>query len=193
MAKRNRTERIELGYAICDRYVEGIYTIESVCKSYGIPYRTFMCWASPSYDKFIELDKKQQKRVLKQGYVAEVAASYKKAKDNFRNENRRRLKEHAKIGLLRLVEGYEYEEVTTEIKMDKKGNATPVRIKKIKKYMPPNVMAVIFALKNTDPEIFSETYKAEHSGEVGVRNKFENMTDKELADFINETKRKLDL
>ncbi len=49
--------------------------------------------------------------------------------------------------LQKRMEGYEYEEVTTEIKEDKNGNKTK-HIKKVMKHIPPDVGATCFVLKN---------------------------------------------
>jgi hypothetical protein len=73
-------------------------------------------------------------------------------------------KSAARSGLLTLLRGKEYEEVTTEWvegKPDKDGVAKPKlkSQKKVKKFISPNPVSVIFALKNLDPEAFPELSK----------------------------------
>lgn len=53
--------------------------------------------------------------------------------------------------LLKSALGYEYEEVITEMYGDGKKH-----VKKVRKYMPPNVTAQIFWLKNRKPDKFRE-------------------------------------
>jgi len=44
--------------------------------------------------------------------------------------------------------GYEYEEITQEVRTDESGNIIDKHIKKIKKHVPPDTTALIFLLTN---------------------------------------------
>jgi len=62
--------------------------------------------------------------------------------------------------LLKRALGYEYEEVITEIYGDGKKH-----IKKVKRYIPPDVTAQIYWLKNRRPEKFRDKPAEEHKDE----------------------------
>jgi transposase-like protein len=66
--------------------------------------------------------------------------------------------------LLRRVLGYEYEE--TKIIATKDGKA--VRVEKIRKFVPPDVTAQIFWLKNRQPEKWRDASQHEHSGFIAT-------------------------
>lgn len=68
----------------------------------------------------------------------------------------------AKSGLMTLLKGKEYQEVTIERKVNKAtGEMEDTFEKVVTKQIMPNPSAVIFALKNLDPEHFNETIRAE--------------------------------
>lgn len=56
----------------------------------------------------------------------------------------------------KLLTGFVHEEEQSEYSVDSKGKARITKIKKTKKYFPPNVGAVIFALKVADPAMFNK-------------------------------------
>lgn len=57
----------------------------------------------------------------------------------------------------------EVEEVETEIWKDANGKITKQHIKKKKRIIPADTTAIIFALKNNDPERYQEKQVLEHS------------------------------
>ena len=63
-------------------------------------------------------------------------------------------KADAKASLKKLVTGYDYEEERVEF-VDN-GMGEPIAAKKIviKKHMPPNIQAIMFVLRNVEPENF---------------------------------------
>lgn len=68
----------------------------------------------------------------------------------------------AKSGLMTLLKGKEYNEVTVERKVNKMtGEMEDCFEKVVTKMVMPNPSAVIFALKNLDPEHFNDTIRAE--------------------------------
>ena len=129
--------------AICDRifdlYRDGKFTIESCCKENGIAIRTLHNWIAAD---------------------AEIAHEYKKAKDESGKMGREWLREKALDSLQKLIAGFwieepETETETTEIK-GKNGNVvqtiTRTKTRTKKRYIQPNPTAIIFTLKNRDPE-----------------------------------------
>lgn len=72
----------------------------------------------------------------------------------------------------------EVEEVQQEKWVDKNGNILKQHIKKVKKTIPADTTAIIFALKNTDPERWNDKHQVELSGDVN--NPFKGLTEEEL-------------
>lgn len=98
----------------------------------------------------------------------EFSELLKKADNEFIEE---KLKTSARKGLKTLLEGKEWEEVSKEFK---DVNGTPKKIKetRVKKFIMPNAISVIFALKNTDPEHFKDKQEIEHSVKQGTKIKW---------------------
>ena len=64
--------------------------------------------------------------------------------------------------LLKRALGYEYEEVSTEYGKDEKtGKPTPIKTKRVKKFIPPDTGAIAFWLKNRKPDQWRE--KIDHT------------------------------
>lgn len=135
-----KSQKLRAAKAICERYATNKYTIESCCDSEGVPYRTFASWTSEG----------------KRGYVAEVAAIYKKALDTKADRNRGELKELALSAFRRLISGEEFEEKSTVVRVNPSGDGQITEVKKTTKRIMPNPAAVIFGLKNLDPEHFKD-------------------------------------
>ena len=181
-AKKFRTKRQKVAVAkkICEKYAEGKYTIESVCKSYGVPIRTFTQWAfdweSRGYDSPTP------------GFVAEIAELYKKSKEQFDIEQIADLRELALTGLQKKLKGYDFEEVHTELKevLLESGEKAlvPKGIKKVKKHIPPSDTAIIFVTKNLVSEKFSETYVQKHEGSVETKSELDGLSKEELEERI---------
>lgn len=131
---------------IIELYAYNEHSITEICKGVGIDRSTFYEWrkTQPEFQKM--LDDVEETRLSS-------------------------LKELARSGLYKLLQGHEYEEVQTEYtegKPDKDGNPGKPKVKgqkRVKKFIPPNATAVIFALKNTDPQTFADLVKTEISGD----------------------------
>jgi len=134
--RRTKAEIRRLVKVICNDYADSDYTIYSVCKAHGVPYRTFKSW--------IDKDTK----------LAEI---YKKAheteffdKDLFVRT--------AKLSLLKKLEGYKVKETTYHRAIDKEGNILKdddgnpkmVIAKEIEKEIAPSDTLIIFTLANHD-------------------------------------------
>lgn len=135
MAKYSK-ERVE---RICNLIKSDDYTVAEICRQVDIHIDTFYEWKNNKPEFAEAINKAEQIRL----------ELFRKA---------------ARSGLLVLLQGKEFEEITTEYvesKPDKEGNTRP-KIKlqrKVKKFILPNPTSVIFALKNLDPENFPELTK----------------------------------
>lgn len=132
---------------ICKLIESDDYTVSELCLQTGISEAIYYRWRTEKVEFLEKLQAAEQKRL-----------------EFFRKE--------ARSGLLTLLHGKEYEEVTTEFiegKPDKDGNSKP-KIKlqrKVKKFILPNPTSVIFALKNLDNENFADILKQELTGKDG--------------------------
>jgi len=142
--------------AICQKLATGDHRIADVCQQVGISEQTFYRWKEEK-GEFCEALKKAETDRLAAFVVM------------------------ARSGLAKLLDVYEYEETTTEYidGKDKNGNSVPkIKSRKVtKKRIMPNATAVIFALKNREPEEWKD------KRELEVRDVTEplTLTDEELA------------
>lgn len=145
-------------------------TIQSCCAAYNLPYRTFMGWCSQ---------------------LAEIAQLYKQA-DALRSQYYKdELKADARNSLKKLINGYQFDEVTQEGAFVKDGSTGQMKFvpngvfKRVTKYNGPSTTAVMFALKNADADNFSDTQRHEITGKGGgpiqiVRADLANMSVEQL-------------
>lgn len=160
---------------VCESYSTGEYTLESCCENAGVPSRTFRNWFK-TYEDFGE------NVPAKWTYFAELATLYARAREKCKKYRDGKLMEMVDTMLVKLVTGYDVEEIHTEAKekIDKDGKKiiVPVAIKKIKKHIPPNANLIMFLLKKRRPE--------EYGDDIMVTNinvdaeKYKNMSDEEL-------------
>lgn len=86
--------------------------------------------------------------------------------------------------MLKSALGYEVEETKTYIEETSSGQKK--RVEKTKKYIPPNVTAQIFWLKNRQPELWRDRHNLEHDGEVTQNvNHYSKLNDDELRKLAN--------
>lgn len=90
----------------------------------------------------------------------------------------------AEAALRDKLQDREVEEVQQEQWVDKQGNVTKKHVKKIKKIIPADTTAIIFALKNTDPKRWNDRSQVELSGSVKT-NPYEGLTEEELRKLAN--------
>jgi len=76
-----------------------------------------------------------------------------------------------KRSLIELVQGYEWDETTTESALDKNGKMVEVKKKVVHKKAAPNATAIIFALCNRAPEEWSNKHIQEISGKIETETK----------------------
>jgi len=132
-------EKRQIAARIFELYQDGKFTIESCCKECGIAPRTLSNWC---------LDD------------AEIAAGYKKAKEESGKMGREWLREKALDSLQKLITGFWIEEPETETETTEIKNRhgvvtqtiTRTKSRTKKRYIQPNPTAIIFTLKNRDPE-----------------------------------------
>ena len=126
----------EIVNKICALIVEDDYTTDEICKKVGIVYSSFFLWKDKHPEFSLRLKEAREKRL-----------------EVFRGA--------ARSGLLQLLKGGTYEDVITDYKPGKDGNPTVKQLRRIKKVMQPNAIAAIFALKNTDSDVFADIDRKE--------------------------------
>jgi len=131
----------EITDKICRLFESDSYTVREICEIVNIAESTYYEWVSEH---------------------AEFSECIKRAKEVYTNT---RLKECEK-SLNKLVEGYEFEEVTTEFKIVGDSDI-PVGSKKIvKKHVAPNLGAIIHYQTNKDPENWKNRQSTESNIKV---------------------------
>lgn len=94
-----------------------------------------------------------------------------------------------KRSLLELVQGYEWDETTTESALDKNGKMVEVKKKVVHKKAAPNPTAIIFALCNRAPGEWSNKHIQELTGKIETETKpgitLANVPDNLLAQVID--------
>ncbi len=105
------------------------------------------------------------------GNDANFAEKVKKAEQEYQEWYDSQLVVDCKRSLLELVQGYEWDETTTELALDKKGKMVEVKKKIVHKKAAPNATAIIFALCNRAPEEWSNKHIQEISGKLETETK----------------------
>ena len=99
-----------------------------------------------------------------------------------------------KRSLLELVQGYEWDETTTESALNKDGKMVVTKTKVVHKKAAPNPTAIIFALCNRAPDEWSNKHIQELTGRVETESKsnftLANVPDDLLAQVIDAINRK---
>ena len=131
----------EITDEICKLFEADSYTAKEVCEIVGITETTYYEWIN-THTKFSE--------------------SIKRAKDVYKSK---RLKA-CENSLNRLIDGYEYEEVTTEFKIVSDSEFPVGNKKVVKKHVAPNLGAIIHYQTNKDPENWKNKQSTEISGEL---------------------------
>ena len=94
-----------------------------------------------------------------------------------------------KRSLLELIQGYEWDETTTESVLGKDGKMVTTKMKVVHKRAAPNATAIIFALCNRAPDEWSNRHIQEISGKIETETKsnvsLTNVPDELLEQVIN--------
>ena len=113
----------------------------------------------------------------------------KKAEQEYQEWYDAQLVVDCKRSLVELVNGYEWDEITTESALDKNGKMVEVKKKVVHKKAAPNPTALIFALCNRDPEHWQNRINNELSGKIETESKpgitLANVPDDLLAKVID--------
>ena len=98
-----------------------------------------------------------------------------------------------KRSLLELIQGFEWDETTTESALDKNGKLVVAKTKVVHKKAAPNATAIIFALCNRAPEQWSNKHIQELTGKIETETKsgisLHNVPDDLLAQVIESIKK----
>ena len=120
---------------------------------------------------------------------AEFLERVKKAEQEYQEYYDSKLVVDCKRSLAELVQGYEWDETTTESAMNKDGKMVVVKTKVVHKKAAPNPTAIIFALCNRDPENWSNKHIQELTGKIETESKsgisLQNVPDNLLAQVID--------
>lgn len=127
---------------IYDTLSAGEYTISSMCRCVGISKDCYFRWIKekPEFAAGVELAKSRG------------------------NKNIARL---ARKSLINKIVGYDYSETHEEGVKLSDGSIDVTSVKTFHKHVPPSDTAIIFALKNTDPQNFSDKVDVNHGGQEG--------------------------
>jgi hypothetical protein len=152
MAVRTKEEKIALADKICEQYESDVVTIESCCEAFNLSVSQFYEW---------------------QKEIREIGERYKAAKHKQECFQKQRIRQKAKTSLEKMVEGYDYEEVTTE---GREVNGKFQAVKQVKKTIKvqPVSNLIIFALTNSNKENDNEFHhvnKQVHTGGVDENGK----------------------
>lgn len=113
----------------------------------------------------------------------------KKAEQEYQDWYDSQLVVDCKRSLIELVNGYEWDETTTEHSLNKEGKMVEVKKKVVHKKAAPNPTAIIFALCNRDPEHWQNRVNNELSGKIETETKsnisLANVPDSLLAQVID--------
>ncbi len=135
--RRTKADKVRIAKNILQEYQDTNSTLESICRKNGISARTLHNWQTD---------------------YSEISNEYKKAKDRTSSIRKEEIREKAPNGLLTLIEGRFVTETETVQVQNKAGQVVRTIVTKKKKYIPPNTTAVIFALKTTDPNHWSDNF-----------------------------------
>ena len=121
---------------------------------------------------------------------ADFADRVKRAEQEYQEWYDSQLVVDCKRSLLELVQGYEWDETTTESALDKNGKMVKVKEKVVHKKAAPNATAIIFALCNRAPGEWSNKHIQELTGKLttettGSGVSLANVPDSLLAQVID--------
>lgn len=120
---------------------------------------------------------------------SEFSAKVKRAEQEYQDWYDSQLVVDCKRSLLELVQGYEWDETTTESALDKNGKMVEVKKKIVHKKAAPNPTAIIFALCNRAPGEWSNKHIQELTGKIETETKpgitLANVPDNLLAQVID--------
>lgn len=165
MAKYNRKYSEKIAKKIFSLIEKDSYTIAEICANVGISEPCYYRWQS----QFIEF-----------------RAGITRARETFVEKS---LVE-CERSMVRLINGYDYEEVKTVMIDNGSGNPKIKERTIIKKHIIPSLPAIIHFQTNKDPENWKNRQTNELTGKGG-KDLFEGLSNEELSAKIAELKKKL--
>jgi len=155
----------KLARRIFDLIKKDSYTIAEICAGVGINQDSFYRW---------------------QRELPEFKEGVQRAREDFVEA---RLVE-CERSLVKLINGYEYEEIKTVMTKNSKGEPTVKERTVTKKHIVPSLPAIIHFQTNRDPENWKDKHTTELTGKDG-KDLFEGVTDEELEARITELEKKI--
>jgi len=144
---------IEIVKKVSKNYSNGGYTLESVCKNAGVPYRTWRDW-------WIRYYANRDNPEHKWYFLAEVAGLWENAQCIADSIKKEELIEAAETMLMKRMRGWEYKQTTTTLKMktDKNGNErlVPIGYNIVNKLVLPHAGLIQFVLKTLAPHKYGD-------------------------------------
>ena len=150
---------------ICSLIRKDSYTIAEICSISGIDEATYYRWLKEK---------------------SEFCEAVTRAREDF---NEARLVE-CERSLVKLISGYDYEEIKTVMSKNSKGEPTVKERTVTKKHIIPNLPAIIHFQTNRDPENWKNRQTNELTGKGG-KDLFEGVSNEELEGRIAELEKKL--
>jgi hypothetical protein len=140
-------QKLEISKKICDAYSEGNVTIVSCIEAQGINDSTWLIWRSEN---------------------KEIQKLYDEAKQKVKDYRRKQLKLLAMNALHKIVKGHSKDELHQEVEpiFDNDGNeigTKTIKMKRVKKYYPPNPTAVMFVLRALEPTTYRDALPSANS------------------------------
>ena len=156
--------------------------VEIMCKAIqaGKSYKDAMAAARVGHDSFY--------RHLRDD--SDFSEKVKKAEQHYQEWYDSRLVVDCKRSLLELIQGYEWDETTTESVLNKDGKMVETKRKTVHKKAAPNPTAIIFALCNRDSDNWKNRVAQDVNGKIDVEQKgsgisLANVPDSLLAQVID--------
>lgn len=151
---------------ICDLISKDTYTIAEICANVNISERCYYNWQSK---------------------YAEFAEQIKEARHKFDET----ILSSAKKSLVKLIEGYDYEEKRIVTVDDGKGKPKIKEQSIVKKHVAPNLGAIIHFQTNKAPDEWKNRQNTELTGKDG-KDLFEGLSNEEIDKRIKELESKID-
>lgn len=152
---------------ICSVIAQG-GTDKAACQAVGLSEGQFYAWKSEK---------------------AEFSEALKKAHLQFQEWRDKECIKQAEHSLVRLINGEEYIETTTEFGLDENNKPIQKKQKQVTKRILPNITAIIFALTNRDTERWKNRLSQEVKGKVESEQKTDislaNVPDDLLAKVVS--------
>jgi hypothetical protein len=192
--QRSPEEQITLTTKICALYSTGKYTLDACCKQFHLSRNAFNRWCTPAKDLAALLIAGQP---LPKGANYECHLIYKESKLSSNANYSELLRDKARLGLVKKVEGHEIETVDEKWVVDtvltldegtinERPNPNFGKMKLVERKVKtsqaaPDTAAIVFALTNTDADNFKDRKYAHIDTNTNMgKDDLEKLSDEEL-------------